>query len=32
MYLAAFFLIGNVRDLSGDRNWSAKIADESGIP
>jgi hypothetical protein len=32
MYLAAFFLIGNVPDLSGDRNWSAKIADESGIP
>ena len=26
MYLAAFFLIGNVRDLSGDRNWSAKIS------
>lgn len=25
-----FFLIRNVRDLSGDRNWSAKIADESG--
>ena len=24
MYLAAFFLIGNVRDLSGDRNWSAQ--------